>query len=69
MSDEPRFERLGDETWRDVVARIASVYGLEGECLEYYDDGGPEDEAKRAWEALYEWDCLPLAAIGACRGS
>lgn len=54
-----------DETWRDVVKRIAGEQGLEAECLEEYDfyAGNMTSLDTAAWSALYEWDCLPLEAL------
>lgn len=75
-----QFERHGEETWRDVVERIAKLHGMDGECLQWFDDsltGNIEHygsaaipgrdkeyaEKRTAWEALYEWDCLPVEEI------
>jgi hypothetical protein len=48
-----------DETWRQCVERYAKPHGLDGECLELFEEqvaiGEPEDKA--AFAALYEWDC------------
>jgi hypothetical protein len=53
-------KRSEDESWRSAVERIAKVYGLDQECLEIFDEevGRGTAEAKAAWDALYEWDCL-----------
>jgi hypothetical protein len=55
------------EKWRMAVRRIAGRHGLAAECLEAYDSRTlSDDDAKAAWEALYEWDCLELVE-GVCR--
>lgn len=58
-----RINRLPEETWREAVKRIAGKYGMEMECLEWFDSeiasGTEEDQA--AFAALSEWDCLELA--------
>lgn len=53
--------RNPDETWRDVVARLASAQGLATECLERYDAEMKNGDypSNAAWTALYEWDCIP----------
>jgi len=55
-------ERLKSETWREMVERYASAYGLEKEALAYFDSeikcGTSEQDA--AWEALYDWDLLEV---------
>jgi hypothetical protein len=51
--------RRSDETWREAVIRIASLWGLRAECLEFYDadiERGVAPE-KAAFCALLEWDC------------
>lgn len=54
--------RLPAESWRDAVARLAKIGGMERECLSDFDtltrDGTPEHDA--AFCALYEWDCCPM---------
>ena len=54
--------REENETWRQAVERYAKPWGLEEECLEFFDAdvarGEPEDKA--AWGACYEWDVLGL---------
>lgn len=61
---KPLFAKEGDETWRDVCARVSDHYGLAAECLECYDAAtNNQDSYPAAWEALYEWDCLPLEAL------
>lgn len=55
-------ERRPGETWRDVVIRVSEPHGLDRECLELYDDVDNREDVgdeRAAWEALYEWDCLP----------
>lgn len=54
--------RKPGETWRECVDRYARAQGLENECLEWYDDElrSGATEARAAWNALYEWDCLDL---------
>lgn len=56
--------RMGAETWRQAVERIAGKYGLQAECLQAFDIeiAGGCDEQEAAWHALYEWDCLDLSA-------
>jgi hypothetical protein len=56
------FERIGEETWRDVVVRIAGHFGMQQECLEEFDflAGNMQSLDTAAQQALYEWDCLPL---------
>ncbi len=58
-----KMNRQEPECWREYVARTAAKYGLQTECLEYYDAAvarGEEDHIA-ARDALYEWDCLELA--------
>jgi hypothetical protein len=51
------------ETWRQAVSRQADLYGMKSECLEIFDREVilGTNEARAAWEALYEWDCLDYA--------
>lgn len=51
------------ETWRECVARIASGWGLEAECLAEFDanPNRETDPAQAAWNALYEWGCLAVS--------
>lgn len=66
-SDEDSAVRLGfrtreGETMRETVKRYAARFGLEYECLSYYDserDAG-QSEAQAAMFALSEWDLLDL---------
>jgi len=55
-----QLQRLPDEPWRDVVARIAGKQGLAAECLDLYDRfiAAGDIEIDAAWCALNEWDCL-----------
>lgn len=62
MKAPSKFERLGDESWRDVVARLGGEQGLAEECLEEFDylAGRMQSLDTAAKIALYEWDCFPL---------
>lgn len=56
------FERKEGETWRQAVARTAAMYGLERECLDLFDADMANgiDEKRAAFDALWDWDCLPV---------
>ena len=62
MKVPSKFERLGDESWRDVVARLGGEQGLAEECLEEFDwlASNMQSLDTAARMALHEWDCLPL---------
>ena len=52
--------RNENETWREVVKRIAARHGLWIEAFEEFDhciEAGSSEESA-AFDALYEWDLL-----------
>jgi hypothetical protein len=58
------------ETWRDAVARRASEFGLERECLRAYDERLAEGmhEAEAAFRALAQFECLFVVPDGPVPG-
>lgn len=61
----PSSFKLERETWREAVIRSSKPYGLTEDCLAIFDrqvaNKVPENQA--AWQALFEWDCLPPEEI------
>jgi hypothetical protein len=62
MKQPSEFALRTDESWRDVVARIAGEQGLAEECLEEFDHLAScmQSLDTAAKMALYEWDCFPI---------
>lgn len=60
------FRTLPGETMRQTVERYAARYGLQYECLSFYDSEiqAGSSEANAALYALGEWDVLDLFANG-----